>query len=102
MSQEPKKRVAFVKQIVTKNGLLDKLSIELNQIGQVAEKEGKTYLILDDNCKALNKYEKEGQETRYFLNMNMNRYTSITLDEYQREGGGSSSSGAQQTDDLPF
>lgn len=104
MAEEKKKnRVAFVKTISTKYGPMEKVSLELNEIGQVAVKDGKVYLILDAKHKALNVYEKDGQASRYFLNFNLNRYASMSLDEYEKqEGNSGNQGGGDDVDDLPF
>ena len=98
-------KVAFVKTIGTKYGPMEKVSIELNKIGQVAEKDGKVYLILPQDHKALNKYEKDGQEPRFFLNFVSNTFKSLKLDEYDPEANNNSGGGASSDDgkdDLPF
>ena len=97
-----KKRVAFVKSIPTKNGPMEKVSIELNQVGTVFEKDGRTFLEIPKDCKFFNKYEKDGQNPRYFLNFILNTYKSMAPDEYEPDANNNSGGGTGDNDDLPF
>ena len=98
---EEKVRIAFSKTIGTKNGPMEKISIELNKIGNVIEKDGRTFLEIPKDCKYINKYEKDGEKPRWFMNLVRNVYATINVDEYQPEAKNENSAPDEGVD-LPF
>lgn len=103
-----KEKVAFIKTIGTKYGPMEKLSIELNKIGKVVEKDGRTFLEIPSDCKAFNKYEKDGAAPRFFLNFNLNTFRTAQLDEWEPDANQSNNNSSSPAgnggddDDLPF
>ena len=105
MSDFKKEKIGNLQSVNTQKGSFEKLSIELNKIGNVIEKNGKVYIEMDANADGLNPYSKDG-ETRYFFNMIINTYRSLTVDAWKPNGGGGGNTGGQSSsgggDDLPF
>ena len=104
MADEKKDNIAFSKTIATKFGPMEKISIEVNKIGNVIEKDGRTFLEIPKGCKFFNKYEKDGAAPRYFMNFVRNTYASISVDEYEPDANASNSGSSEggNADDLPF
>ena len=105
-NNQAQERVAFIKTINTKYGPMEKLSLELNKIGKVAEKDGKLYLILDPNSPEIEKYEKDGAAPRWFLKFVLNTFKSVKLDQFvpePQDGNNNAGQASQEdVDDLPF
>lgn len=100
MSDE-KKRIGNVQTIGGKFGSFKKLSLDLESIGSVIEKDGKVYVEISSS-EGYNKWEKEGK-TKHFLNLVLNDYTTVSLDSFKpSSGGGGSKSSDSGSDDLPF
>ena len=101
--KEAKKRIGSVQTLNGKFGPFKKISLSLSDMGKVMEKDGKHYLSLDD-VEGFNVWKSSEGETRYFLNLLLNSYETVSADSFKPSADYSSSSKKEQTvsDDLPF
>lgn len=105
MAYEEKIKAGNINTVSTAKGSFEKFSLELGNIGNVIEKNGKVYLEFDADAPGLNKYEKDGK-VRWFFNMTINTYKAVNVDTWKPNadfgGGQAQGGGGSKKDDLPF
>lgn len=102
MAEQKKKSIARIQTKYTKNGPLGKLSIELNEIGPIHIKDGRTFVEIPKDCEFYRTHQKnQGDPVRHFLNFDVKQYQYIEPDTWTPDSS-ESQSGNEEGEDLPF